>query len=180
MSKMNSKQIKLAKQAIMGNNKSYEKLLIQQYEYIYRTDYLYLHSQQDALEAIQEASLQGMKSISQLKNPQFFYTWYIRILIRVAGKILNERNKTDFIDIDTWNEADVSFKDETSEKIDIVNVLKKIDEKYRIVLQLFYYQEFTIKEISNLLNIPEGTVKTYLARGKQKLSVVLGGDYYEE
>ena len=47
-----------------------------------------------------------------------------------------------------------------------IELLNKLEEQYRIVLYLFYVEEFSIKEISSILEMNENTVKTRLSRGR--------------
>lgn len=49
----------------------------------------------------------------------------------------------------------------------------EIEEKYRMVIILYYEQEFSTREISKILNIPEGTVRSRLARAREKLKDIL-------
>ncbi|KAF1301195.1 sigma-70 family RNA polymerase sigma factor [Enterococcus sp. JM9B] len=176
---MTEKQLELAKLAVKGNKTAYEELLIQEYDYIYRTAFLYLHSQEDALDAVQEATFQGMRTIRKLVQPEYFYTWFTRILIRTSGKILTKRGNTQQIPLEEVVVPIEDFSGSSETSMDLTKAMKKINQNYREVLQLFYYQDFSIKEISRLLKIPEGTVKTYLARGRQQLQQFLGGNYYE-
>ena len=56
----------------------------------------------------------------------------------------------------------------------IYNQVQKLEEPFRIVIILYYYEEFSTKEISEMLGISRGTVKSRLARGRGKLSDYLG------
>ncbi|MGE6376400.1 sigma factor [Peribacillus muralis] len=60
---------KLVKKAIKGNKKAFEHLIKQHYEQIYRTAYLYVHNEEDALDVVQEATYQAYTSIDSLKEP---------------------------------------------------------------------------------------------------------------
>ncbi|MGY3777913.1 sigma-70 family RNA polymerase sigma factor [Isobaculum melis] len=181
MVQMNEQTLQMARKAQRGNVKAIEWLLKKEYEYIYYTAYRCVHSEQDALDVVQEATVRALRSVTTLKKPHYFYTWYTRILLRVAGKLLDEKNKMKQVEFKEHANQILAIDDHLKKEnqIDLEAALERIEEKYREVLQLFYYQNLTIQEISRLLNIPEGTVKTNLSRGKQKLRVELGGDYYE-
>jgi RNA polymerase sigma factor (sigma-70 family) len=81
----------LVKKAIKGNKKAFEKLVQQHYERIYRTAYLYVHNEEDALDVVQEATYQAFTSILSLKNPEYFVTWLTRIVIRCSGNVIKKR-----------------------------------------------------------------------------------------
>ncbi len=59
--------------------------------------------------------------------------------------------------------------------LELKEALAALDEKYRIIMILFYSEGYRIREISDILKIPESTVKTRLQRGREKLEV-----YYKE
>ncbi|HWI47816.1 MAG TPA: sigma-70 family RNA polymerase sigma factor [Rummeliibacillus sp.] len=67
---------------------------------------------------------------------------------------------------------------ETSEQL--ANAIMQLPLKYREMIILFYYEELSIQEISEIINMNENTVKTRLNRGREKLKPLLErGDYYE-
>ncbi|MTD38643.1 sigma-70 family RNA polymerase sigma factor [Erwinia sp. CPCC 100877] len=176
---MTTETLKLVRKAREGDDEAFEKLLKDQYEYIYRTAYHYAEYEFEILDLIQETTSIAYQGIRKLKHDQYFYTWYIRILIRTAHKM---RSKTKQIQIEDTAPlvVDTDYKNEIEQGIDLNDSFNRIERKYADVLQLYYYQDFTIQEIRNILKIPPGTVKTNLSRGKQKLKQILGGDYFEK
>lgn len=166
---MESGNDKLVKKAIKGNKKAFEHLIKQNYERIYRTAYLYVHNEEDALDVVQEATYQAYMSIRSLKQPEYFMTWLTRIIIRCAGHILKKRNNivplTDKI-LSNLTVTDHSVHDD---EIDLLKAIEQLKDNYRTVIILFYYYDYSIKTISEIMEIPEGTVKTYLSRGKVDL-----------
>ena len=58
---------------------------------LYRTAYLYLGSETDALEAVDEAVYQALRALRKLREPQFFETWLTRILLNECKKELRRR-----------------------------------------------------------------------------------------
>lgn len=88
---MKDESHRLVKKAIKGNKSAFEKLIQQNYERIYRTAYIYVHNEEDALDVVQEATYQALVSIRTLKNPEYFMTWFTRIVIRCSGQILKRK-----------------------------------------------------------------------------------------
>lgn len=166
---MNEAEYKLVKKSIKGNKKAFEKLIKQHYEQVYRTAFLYVHNQEDALDIVQESTYQALISIHTLKNPEYFMTWFTRIVIRCSGQLLSKKKNiiplTEEIisrvrsDINVINEDSLYLRD----------AIGKLKENYRTTIILFYYYDYSIKTISEIMSIPEGTVKTYLSRGKAAL-----------
>ena len=68
------------------------------------------------------------------------------------------------------------------EKMDLLEAIEQLDEKYKTVIILKYYQDLPVKDIAALLNCPQGTVKTNIHRAIQQLKkqVLKGGSHYGE
>lgn len=160
---------KLVKKAIKGNKKAFEQLIKQHYERIYRTAYLYVHNEQDALDVVQEATYQAYTSIHSLKQPEYLMTWLTRIIIRCAGQILKKRNNVVPLTDEVLSTLSGTEPSDHDESIHLLNSIGKLKDNYRTVIILFYYHDYSLKTISELMEIPEGTVKTYLSRGKADL-----------
>jgi len=159
---------KLIKKAIKGNKRAFEEIMTHHYKQIYRTAFLYVHNQEDALDVVQEATYEALRSIHTLKQPQYFLTWLTRIIIRCAGHVLTKRKQVVPLTEDvllTLQSPDEHHED----TLTLLEELMKLKENYRTAIIFFYYHDHSIKTISELMNIPEGTVKTYLSRGKEAL-----------
>ncbi|BBP87563.1 hypothetical protein BsIDN1_11810 [Bacillus safensis] len=59
------------------------------------------------------------------------------------------------------------------DKLDLKNALEVLDEQYQVVIQLFYFQDYSISMISEQMGVPEGTVKTHLYRARKLLKQTL-------
>ncbi|WP_461218593.1 sigma-70 family RNA polymerase sigma factor [Lapidilactobacillus salsurivasis] len=169
------KEITWAQQAVAGDREALGQLLKSRGDYLYRTAYLYVGNQADALDVIQEATTQAVKTVAQLRDPNHFFTWFTRILIRQAQALYRRRQKE--IAMATPPEQVAPPGDATAH-LDLLAALQVLGADYRQALQLFYYQDMSISEISQLLEVPEGTVKTRLRRGRSALQEQLGGNYY--
>jgi RNA polymerase sigma-70 factor (TIGR02954 family) len=160
---------KLVKKAIKGSKRAFEQLIKQHYERIYRTAYLYVHNEEDALDVVQDATYQAYTSIHALKHPEYFMTWLTKIIILCAGKILRERNNVVPLTDEMLTHLLVSDYSNRDDAIHLLNVIGQLKDNYRTAIILFYYYDYSIKTISEMMEIPEGTVKTYLSRGKADL-----------
>jgi RNA polymerase sigma-70 factor (TIGR02954 family) len=159
----------LVKKASKGNKKAFEQLIKQHYEQIYRTAYLYVHNEEDALDVVQEATYQAYTSIHSLKQPEYFMTWLTRIIIRCASQILKKRNNVVPLTDEVLSNLLVTDHSDHDEAIHLLNAIGQLKENYRTAIILFYYYDYAIKTISEVMEIPEGTVKTYLSRAKADL-----------
>lgn len=162
------KQERLVKKAQKGNDKAY-LTLFQQYEAdIYRMAYVYVKNKDDALDLVQEVAYQSFKKIGTLKNPEYLKTWLMKITINCALNLLNTNKKV--IPLSLGFEVLTGAEDEdialTLSLQELIDTLKE-DEKSIILLK--YYDDRTLKEISEILDIPLGTAKSILYRALDKL-----------
>lgn len=168
----------LAQRAKSGDESAFEELLILHTEQLYRTAYLYVGNREDALDIVQETSYKAYVGLKKLKEVEYFSTWLIRILIRTSYECIRKKKRMPFVEeesVQRWNEADENLINS-----ELLQVVQKLRKKYRDVILLHYFQELTVKEVSQVLVIPEGTVKTYLYRGRKQLKKILKGDDYDE
>lgn len=172
------KHLKLIKKAKAGNPEAFEKLLILYSEQLYRTAFLYSGNREDALDIVQETTYKAYKSLKNLKEDTYFSTWLTRILINSAYEVLKKKKKD--VPFETVNEF-LSTEDEVNiEQIDLNRAINELRDTYRAAIILFYYQDLPIKEVANIMDIPESTVKTYLRRGKEQLKTILKGVEIDE
>lgn len=162
----------IVKRAKEGESQALEEL-IHMYEIkMYKTAKTILNCEDDINEAIQQTIILVYKKINQLKNDKSFGTWIMKILVNQCKKIWNQNNKRDEKHIEL--EDNIKFTTPEKEDYSFVNkAMEKLSDEYKEVTILYYYDEFSIKEISKILNIPKGTVKSRLARARQTLSKLL-------
>jgi RNA polymerase sigma-70 factor (TIGR02954 family) len=163
---------RLVKKAIKGNKNAFEKLVQQHYERIYRTAYLYVHNEEDALDVVQEAVYQAYKSIHSLKNPEYFMTWLTRIVIRCAGDVIKKRGKVVPMNDEYLSNMPDESTSDIEESSQLLHAVQQLKVNHRTAIILFYYYDYSIKTISSVMEIPENTVKTYLSRGKAELKKI--------
>ena len=166
-------EVKLVKKAKKGDKEAFEKLLVLHKNQLYRTAFLYVRNREDALDVVQETAFKSYLAISTLKEEKFFLTWLTKILIRCAYDLLKKRKGEVSIDKVT---PILSIREKSSvEVMDLANAINNLKQHYRDVIVLFHYHDLTIKEVANILELPENTVKTYLLRGRKQLKTILEG-----
>ncbi|MEH6908835.1 sigma-70 family RNA polymerase sigma factor, partial [Neobacillus drentensis] len=70
------------------------------------------------------------------------------------------------------------MREKRVESLDLLEAVNQLNENYKTVIILFYFQDLPINKVAKVMNIPENTVKTYLSRGKERLKKLLGGMEY--
>ncbi|MFR1314272.1 MAG: sigma-70 family RNA polymerase sigma factor [Clostridium perfringens] len=172
-------EIRLIKESMKGNKESFGILIKNNKEYLYKMAFLYVKDEQDALEVIHETVYRAFLNIEKLKKAKFFNTWITRILINVSIDFLKKKGKNEMLDESTpirKERCEIS----TEEKLDLYNAIDLLNDNYKTVIIMMYFNDMKIKEISRVMEIPENTVKTYLRRAKQALGEVLKEGYLNE
>lgn len=169
--------IHMVKKAICGDNRAFELLLIREEKMLYYKALSYVGKKEDALDAIQETSYKAFLSIGQLRNPEYFSTWLFRILIRECYRLLkNQEQVIPYDENELLNRLDHK-QDKEIESFQLSEALSKLDSSYQTSIILFYYHDLSIQDISEIMEKPVGTVKTYLRRAKKKLKNELERSY---
>lgn len=158
----------LVKKARQKDPDAFTKLMQFYLKDMYRTALAILMNDEDAADAIQDTILICWEKIDTLRKPQYFKTWLTKILINNCCKIRKNTKNTGLLEeyeepavYDVYN-------------LELKEALSSLDEKYRIVMTLFYSEGYRISEIAKILHIPKSTVQTRLKRGREKLA----RDYY--
>lgn len=159
--------------AINGDKEAFGRVIIQNKEAMYKTAIIILKNEDDAYDALQEALIKMYKNIQNLQNIETFKFWSRRIIVNCCYDIINKNKKV--IDITTKLTANY---EETREDIydcedSLVKTLEKIEPDLRLTATLYYYNDLSTREIGEILQIPTGTVKSRLARAREKLYEIL-------
>ncbi|MDE6603016.1 MAG: sigma-70 family RNA polymerase sigma factor [Lachnospiraceae bacterium] len=162
---MKEDTIKLVKKAIKGNVSAYGELIAEYQVYLYKTAFLYVKNEADSLDAVQECVTKGMLGIEKLKEPRYFKTWITKILINC---IRQDKKRAQTISLDEYLETGIENY-MIEEKVDLYDAIDSLKDQYKTVVILFYFQELKIREIAQIMDIPEGSVKAMLYRAKKQL-----------
>ncbi|USK57732.1 sigma-70 family RNA polymerase sigma factor (plasmid) [Cytobacillus solani] len=170
---------KKVKKAIQGDRSALQHLIKTEKDKLYRVAFSYVRNEEDAVDVFQQTTLFAIESIHQLKEPKYFSTWLTRICINLSIKVLRDKQKV--ISIENINAENASGRNVSlEEKIDLLDAICKLDEKYKTVLILKYYNDLTMEQIAENINMPLGTVKTNIRRGLEQLRPFLKGVYVDE
>lgn len=135
---------------------------------MYRLALAMLHNREDAEDTVSEAVLAAYEKRHTLRSQNSFKPWIMQITANEARKIYGKNKR--LLPTEDMEPYLPTFKDEKHELWDAVMQLEK---PYREVVILYFYERFSIKEISVALKIPEGTVKSRLYRGKRELRAMI-------
>lgn len=139
---------------------------------MYKTAIAILKNEDDANDAIQEALMSAYKNYYGLREKAYFSTWIIRILINKCYDIINKNKKIAFID-DSITQNTTGENDNYDVENSLEWVLNKIDKDLKDIVVFYYYDELSVSEIANILEIPQGTVKSRLSRAREQIGKII-------
>lgn len=156
-----------------GDDQAFLHLMGVSKERLYRIALAYLRSEHEALEAIQETTCRAYQHIGKLKQPEYWETWLVRILLNACADEHRRKNRP----ASGWagdSAAGSSFAHSSEIRLDLGTAVDGLPREQKEIVILKYYQQFTLSEIAVLLECPEGTVKTRLHKALRALRAVIG------
>nr|WP_106784800.1 RNA polymerase sigma factor [Lysinibacillus timonensis] len=145
-------------------------LLLTDKERFYRIAFSYVHNKDDALDIIQDSIHKALKTVHKLNNTEGLRSWFIRIVINTSLDLLRKQKREMIVDDDTLEFVSPNSNDHY-ENLDLVRVLDSLSPKYRMIIILKFFEDLTIREIAEILNENENTIKTRLYNGLKALRV---------
>ena len=136
---------------------------------LYRTAYLYLGSEADALEALDEAVYQALRTLKKLREPEHIETWLTRILLNECHRELRRRKRVAGEDA----LPDTAGPD-AYDALPLKEAVRRLPEELRTVVILRFFTGYTQAETAAALDIPQGTVATRQRRALALLRLELG------
>ncbi|SHI17089.1 sigma-70 family RNA polymerase sigma factor [Clostridium intestinale] len=166
----------LVRKAKGGDDKAFSKLIEPIQEKLYVTAYSYVGNREDALDIVSEGVCRAYTSIKKLKNEALFNTWITRIVINLSIDVYNKNKKKVQI---VYEDNDQGYIEEHDERIDLNKAIEALDPKYKVILQMKYYEGLTLAEIAKILEIPLGTIKSSLNKALNILRLELKEEVLE-
>lgn len=152
-----------------------ERLIDVYGDHLLRLCTLYLKDTFLAEDALQDTFIQVWKKYGSFQGRSSERTWLTRIAINVCKNYLRSpwKARTDVKDLTEFAGPGRNEFEQVDSHIDVMNAVLALKEKYRIVILLYYYEEYSVKEIADILSKKEGTVLTRLRRGRDSLHQLL-------
>ena len=155
-----------------GDNQAFARLIEQVKVKLYKTGMAILKNDDDTCDAIQETLESAYKNLKSLNEAKYFSTWIIRIMVNKCYDIIRKNKKVAYIN-EKMQLEDNGYYEMYCQESELEIVLNKIDNDLRTVVVLYYYDDLSVAQVSEILNIPEGTVKSRLSRARDKIYEIL-------
>ncbi|GKV54493.1 hypothetical protein NCCP2222_04400 [Sporosarcina sp. NCCP-2222] len=154
-------EVDIVQRAISGNHQAILSLIEMDEEILYRMAFTYMKNEQDTLDVMQELIYKALKKMHTVKKQEYARTWLVRVLINCCKDHLRKRQPTVPIEehhLSGW----VIYSD-------LERLLEQLSLSEQQLVYMKYFQQLKNKEIAELNQIPEGTVKSKLHHILKKL-----------
>ena len=191
---MDERTKELAEKMRAGCQDAFDEIYRREAERLYRVAFMISGNSADSEDILQETFVQCYLHRSEIRNLEGFKKWLMTILVRTAWKTVKKRKKV--VSIDEWAEQDRQrgseeqiYREEAKEGVyrssreenplelyikqeernQIYDAVCGLDMKIRTVMILYYYQDFSVRDIAKITGTLEGTVKSRLHTGRKML-----------
>lgn len=154
-----------------------EKILHEYSDMVYRIALTNTKQKFDADDIFQEVFLTLFKSNLHFESEEHIKYWLIRVTVNFCKKHHRSAWQKKTVSLDSAMQLSAPM---TEQEFAVYDAVCKLPVKYRTVIQLFYFEDMTVEEISRILHRKNTTVKSQLTRARSKLREMLKGDYFYE
>lgn len=131
----------------------------------------------DADDIVQETFLQYHMAKKEFDNEQHIRAWLIRVAVNKAKNVNHSFWRQHKVPLEDYMET-LAF--ETPQDETLFETVMKLPEKYRIIIHLYYYEDYPVREIAGILKLTESNVKVRLSRGRKLLKEALKEDWEDD
>lgn len=152
--------------------KEYDTLVEKYYLSLFRFLYGLCGNKEDAEDIVQNSYLKLWNSDMEFNSIEHAKNW----LYKVAVNNMRDIKTSKWKNVELRDEYDdIPFED--NETLELFEAVQALDGNYKIVILLYYYEGYSIKEMSDLLGVKESTIATRLQRARKKLHIKLEEEY---
>ena len=152
--------------------------VIQMYQdNLFRIAFSICQNREDAEDVVQETFLRYHSGAVDFNDEMHIRAWLIRVAINKAKNCNHTFWRKNKLSLEDYMET-LTF--ETPESENLFETVMKLPEKYRIVIHLFYYEDYAIREIAGILHLSESNVKVRLSRGRVLLKQSLKEEWEDD
>lgn len=141
---------------------------------VYRLALVRTRSAADAEDVVQEVFLRCLRSNPSFQNAEHQKAWLIKVTVNCSKSLLGSAFRRHAVPEDAMGE--LVSEDEAPDST-VYDAVMKLPEKYRTAIHLYYYEEYSVKEIAAAMRTTESTVKSWLHRARGLLKEELGGEF---
>ncbi len=160
----------------MRNEQEVNRVIEQYSDTVRRLCMIHLKNHADTEDIFQTVFLKYVLSSVSFENEEHEKAWFIRVTINECKDLLKSFFRTHIVSLDEVLDQPALLPPDNRE---VLEAVLSLPSKYRDVVYLHYYEEYSAPQISRILNKNVNTIYTLLTRSKEMLRKKLGGDGYE-
>ena len=161
---MDNGELRLVKLARKGDREAFTQLVVANERMLSRVAMATLKNPDDAADAVQDTVLQAWESLGQLRQARYFKTWVVRILLNKCADI--QRGQSHYAFVQELPES--AEEPDWDTRVDVRRAMAKLGGQDQLILSLFYYDDFSVRQIAEALSLSEGAVRTRLTRSRDR------------
>jgi len=144
--------------------------LVEAYEHrVYRTAYRFLHDREDARDVTQEVFFRTVRAIGSLDPRRPLWPWMRRVTVNLCLNLIRRRAPAVPLDLSPEGQHQPEADLPPWTRLDLERALAELPPLWRMAVTLRHQEDLTYEEIAGLMELPVGTVKTYIFRGRRAL-----------
>ena len=143
---------------------------------LYHIAWTHLGNDQDAEDAVQEALIKAWMKRDSLRDEKQFKPWLARILSNQCKDMLRKRKKWSFYPL----MEDTAQVEMPPIENPVLEAIQKMKPEYRALMTLYYLDGCSVRELSEITGVPQGTVKTRIRNARKQLSKTLLIEWEDE
>lgn len=147
--------------------------IVENQEKFYRLAFSYVKNREDALDVVQNAACKALHSCGSLRNDNALNTWFYRIVVNESLTFLQKRKEEH---LSYEEETEIPYYEKGYEiQDDLYEQIGQLESDVQSVIKLRYFEELSLKEIAEVMNMNLNTVKAKLYRGLKQLNQRMEG-----
>lgn len=153
-----------------------EEIKVREYsDMVYRIAYSMTKKKSDAEDIFQEVFIKFFQNIDKMNDSEHEKRWLIRVTINECKMLYRKKGIRNEIELD----ENICEPYNYEYKASIHSYIKKLSDKYEIVIYLYYFEGYKIDEIAKILKTTQGTIKSRISRARKQLKDIMGVDLDE-
>lgn len=137
----------------------------------YRLAYSYVKNKESALDIVQESIYKALKAIDNIEDATSIKTWMYRIIVNTSLSYI-KKNKKEVLKDEIYDATEAETVN-VIDKIDLYNAIDLLDDTYKTVIILRYFEDMKIEDIARVTDNNINTVKTRIYAAVSKLRTIM-------
>jgi len=149
----------------------YDKIVEENINFVYRAAVCYCKNTRDAEDIVQNTFLKLLQSGQEFQDKEHTRKWLVRVAVNECKNMWKSYWNRNVISLETLEYEKEAVR--TDEQKELLQAVMGLPPKYRIVIHLYYYEGYHVKEIADMLHLSESNVQIRLMRARKKLKEYL-------